>query len=361
MPHTSLSATSDRGEPERDAPGRARDQDLLVAAASTAPPAFVATACDVRSVRASHGARDRRPSTNGSSPRSTACSARWSSHADRRRPLRRAAPSPTASLACSAARPWPRRCSPPAPPSTAAPLAPHSMHAYFVQAGIADQRGRGRGGAGARRPFDGDPPEHGHAGRSHLAGGDRVVPREPRRARVRRSRRSTRRSPTTCRCCRTGRTTSRPSCAGTRPRWVDHPPPLDLRIGEAPTSSGDRPADGARVALDAAAARRRRRSAAPHRAARVRQRLPAARHGVPLVPGRDAARRVRGGERRPRALVPPPGALRPVAPAHAGDGHARRPPRAGPRLGARRGRTPGRRRSCRRCWCGRTAPRSVRA
>jgi acyl-CoA thioesterase-2 len=37
-----------------------------------------------------------------------------------------------------------------------------------------------------------------------------------------------------------------PALAGHGRAWVDHPPPLDLRIGEAPTFLGGTPTDGAR-------------------------------------------------------------------------------------------------------------------
>ena len=86
-------------------------------------------------------------------------------------------------------------------------------------------------------------------------------------------------------CCRTGCTRLPRTCDRTRVTWVEQPPPLDLRIGEAPTFLGGLPAERGALALDAPAARRRRRPAAARGAARVRQRLPAARHGVPLVPG----------------------------------------------------------------------------
>ena len=67
--------------------------------------------------------------------------------------------------------------------------------------------------------------------------------------------------------------------------WVEQPPPLDLRIGEAPTFLGGAPTDGTRSHWMRLPRAGRRRPGAAHGAARVRQRLPAARHGVPLVPG----------------------------------------------------------------------------
>ena len=72
--------------------------------------------------------------------------------------------------------------------------------------------------------------------------------------------------------------------------WVEQPPPLALRIGEAPTFLGGQPAEGTRshwMRLPRAVGDDPR---APHRAAGVRERLPLARHGVPRLPGRARAR-----------------------------------------------------------------------
>ena len=162
---------------------------------------------------------------------------------------------------------------------------PHSLHAYFVEAGTPDAAARARGRPGARRPVDLHAARDRHAGRTDAPDRDGLVPRQPHGPRARRPAARRSRRPTSSPCCRTGCATLPPELRPHADSWVEQPPPLDLRIGEAPNFLGGPPADGRALALDAPAARRRRRPAAAHRAARVRQRLPAARHGVPLVPG----------------------------------------------------------------------------
>ena len=150
-----------------------------------------------------------------------------------------------------------------------------------------------------------------------------LVPRQPRpspelaRPAARRLR-----GPTSCRCCRTGCDELPPDAASrTRARWVDQPPPLELRIGEAPNvpRAVPPPTGRARTGCACRATSATTRCCTPRcsptpattccstwRSARTRSDAgPAGSTGV--QPG-------------PHALVPPPGALRPVAPPHSGDG-----------------------------------------
>ena len=177
----------------------------------------------------------------------------------------------------------PGACSRRARPST--DKEPHSLHAYFVEAGTPERAARARGRPGARRSLDVDPAGDRHAGRADAPGRDRLVPRQPHEPRGRRSaarRPDARRAPA---AAGLGCATCRRSCAGTPAAGSTSRRRSTCASARPPTFLGGPPRRRAPLALDAPAPRRRRRPAAAHRAARLRQRLLPARHGVPLLPG----------------------------------------------------------------------------
>ncbi len=172
------------GQAERDAPGRSRDQDLLVLQhprlpldprpGQCRPGAYVVAMTPVQPDldQAILAALDGLlPALLDLTPVA-------------RRPLPCAQPEPDRFLRVFGGRRSPRRCSPRARPSTARP--PHSLHAYFVQAGRAEQPldvgvdhvRDGRSMATRRGTVtQGDP---------HAPHRDGLVPRQPPRARGRR-------------------------------------------------------------------------------------------------------------------------------------------------------------------------------
>jgi len=123
---------------------------------------------------------------------------------------------------------------------------PHSLHAYFVQAGIADravevavERVRtGRSMATRRSTVTQDERTllvalasfHDNPEEPALTEAPPVAP-EPRELPV----------------LQDWLTDLPPALAAHGRAWVDHPPPLDLRIGEAPTFLGGTPTDGSRA------------------------------------------------------------------------------------------------------------------
>jgi acyl-CoA thioesterase-2 len=126
------------------------------------------------------------------------------------------------------------------------PLAPHSLHAYFVQAGVADEpvevvvdRVR-TGRTMATR-------------RSTVSQGDRTLlvalasfhdnPAEPELVEAP----PIAPEPHELPLLQDWLQDLPPALAGHGRAWVDHPPPLDLRIGEAPTFLGGRAAEGPRA------------------------------------------------------------------------------------------------------------------
>ena len=112
--------------------------------------------------------------------------------------------------------------------------------------------------------------------------------------------------------------------------WIDVPPPLEMRIAEPVTFLGGEQASGPRSHWMRLPRYIGRLPGGSHRDARLRERLPAARHGVSR-PSR--ARRLRIGCRPqpgPRHLAAQSGPLRPVALAHSGDGCHHRTSRHGP-------------------------------
>jgi acyl-CoA thioesterase II len=125
-------------------------------------------------------------------------------------------------------------------------LAPHSLHAYFVQAGVADQavevsveRVRTGRSMATRR--------------STVSQGDRTLlvalasfhdnPDEPELVEVPPAAPAPHELPR----LQDWLDDLPPGLEGHGRAWVDHPPPLDLRIGEAPTFLGGTPTDGARA------------------------------------------------------------------------------------------------------------------
>ena len=126
--------------------------------------------------------------------------------------------------------------------ATVADKDPHSLHAYFVEAGVPT----GALEVAVERVRDGrsmaDAPQHRHPGRPDPPRGAGVVPRQPRRARAWPSPR--RRSPAPDQLPVLQDWLRRPPTGArgaTGPAWVDQPPPLELRIGEAPTFLGGPP------------------------------------------------------------------------------------------------------------------------
>jgi acyl-CoA thioesterase-2 len=125
-------------------------------------------------------------------------------------------------------------------------LAPHSMHAYFVQAGLADQAVE----VTVERVRDGRSMA---TRRSTVTQGDRTLlvaiasfhenPDEPALA----DPPLEAPLPHDLPLLQDWLQDLPPALAGHGRAWVDHPPPLDLRIGEAPTFLGGSPAEGARA------------------------------------------------------------------------------------------------------------------
>jgi acyl-CoA thioesterase-2 len=129
---------------------------------------------------------------------------------------------------------------------TATPLTPHSMHAYFVQAGVADHAVEVQ----VERVRDGRSMV---TRRSTVTQGDRTLlvallsfhdnPTEPELAPVAPSAPAPHEVP----LLQDWLQDLPPALAGHGRAWVDHPPPLDLRIGEAPTFLGGPMAEGSRA------------------------------------------------------------------------------------------------------------------
>ena len=125
-------------------------------------------------------------------------------------------------------------------------LAPHSMHAYFVQAGIADRPVEVK----VERVRDGRSMA---TRRSTVTQGDRTLltaiasfhdnPDQPALA----DPPLDAPRPQDLPLLQDWLHDLPPAFAGHGRAWVDHPPPLDLRIGEAPTFLGGSPAEGARA------------------------------------------------------------------------------------------------------------------
>ncbi len=125
-------------------------------------------------------------------------------------------------------------------------LAPHSMHAYFVQAGLDDQAVE----VTVERVRDGRSMA---TRRSTVTQGDRTLlvaiasfhenPDEPALADPPLEAPLPHDLPR----LQDWLQDLPPTLAGHGRAWVDHPPPLDLRIGEAPTFLGGSPAAGARA------------------------------------------------------------------------------------------------------------------
>jgi acyl-CoA thioesterase-2 len=124
--------------------------------------------------------------------------------------------------------------------------APHSLHAYFVQAGVADhavevtvERVRTGRSMATRR--------------STVTQGDRTLlvalasfhdnPDEPELVEVPPAAPAPHELP----LLQDWLEDLPPALAGHGRAWVDHPPPIDLRIGEAPTFLGGTPTDGSRA------------------------------------------------------------------------------------------------------------------
>jgi acyl-CoA thioesterase II len=123
---------------------------------------------------------------------------------------------------------------------------PHSMHAYFVQAGIADhpvevavERVRDGRSMATRRSTvtQGDRTLLAALVSFHENPDDPVLADPPLDAPA----------PLELPVLQDWLRDLPPELAGHGRAWVDHPPPLDLRIGEAPTFLGGTPADGARA------------------------------------------------------------------------------------------------------------------
>jgi acyl-CoA thioesterase-2 len=129
---------------------------------------------------------------------------------------------------------------------TARGLAPHSLHAYFVQAGIADHEVE----VAVERVRDGRSMA---TRRSTVTQGERTLlvalasfhdnPDEPELLQAP----PVAPAPAQLPLLQDWLEDLPPALAGHGRAWVDHPPPLDLRIGEAPTFLGGTPADGSRA------------------------------------------------------------------------------------------------------------------
>jgi acyl-CoA thioesterase-2 len=125
-------------------------------------------------------------------------------------------------------------------------LAPHSLHAYFVQAGVADHPVE----VAVERVRDGRSMV---TRRSTVTQGDRTLlvalasfhdnPDQPELAEDA----PVAPPPHDVPLLQDWLDELPPALAGHGRAWVDHPPPLDLRIGEAPTFLGGTPTDGARA------------------------------------------------------------------------------------------------------------------
>jgi acyl-CoA thioesterase-2 len=125
-------------------------------------------------------------------------------------------------------------------------LVPHSMHAYFVQAGVADHAVE----VDVERVRDGRTMA---TRRSTVTQGPRTLlvalasfhanPEQPELVEVPPAAPAPHDLPLLQDWVRD----LPPARAGHGRAWVDHPPPLDLRIGEAPTFLGGQPAPGARA------------------------------------------------------------------------------------------------------------------
>ncbi len=125
-------------------------------------------------------------------------------------------------------------------------MAPHSLHAYFVQAGIADHPVE----VAVERVRDG---RSMITRRSTVTQGDRTLlialasfhdnPDEPELVEDA----PVAPAPHDVPRLQDWLEDLPPALAGHGRAWVDHPPPLDLRIGEAPTFLGGTPADGSRA------------------------------------------------------------------------------------------------------------------
>jgi acyl-CoA thioesterase-2 len=125
-------------------------------------------------------------------------------------------------------------------------LAPHSLHAYFVQAGVAGRAVE----VTVERVRDGRSMA---TRRSTVTQGDRTLlvalasfhdnPDEPELAEVPPSAPAPQQLP----LLQDWLEDLPPALVGHGRAWVDHPPPLDLRIGEAPTFLGGTPTDGSRA------------------------------------------------------------------------------------------------------------------
>jgi acyl-CoA thioesterase-2 len=125
-------------------------------------------------------------------------------------------------------------------------VAPHSLHAYFVQAGVADHPVE----VAVERVRDGRSMV---TRRSTVMQGDRTLlvalasfhdnPDEP----VLVEEAPVAPAPHEVPLLQDWLEDLPPALAGHGRAWVDHPPPLDLRIGEAPTFLGGTPTDGARA------------------------------------------------------------------------------------------------------------------
>jgi acyl-CoA thioesterase-2 len=129
---------------------------------------------------------------------------------------------------------------------TARHLAPHSLHAYFVQAGVADQAVE----VAVERVRDGRSMA---TRRSTVTQGDRTLlvalasfhdnPDEPELVEPPPAAPDPHQLP----LLQDWLEDLPPALEGHGRAWVDHPPPLDLRIGEAPTFLGGSPTDGSRA------------------------------------------------------------------------------------------------------------------
>jgi len=129
---------------------------------------------------------------------------------------------------------------------TAGHLAPHSLHAYFVQAGVADRAVE----VAVERVRDGRSMA---TRRSTVTQGDRTLlvalasfhdnPDEPDLAEPPPAAPAPNQLP----LLQDWLEDLPPALEGHGRAWVDHPPPIDLRIGEAPRFLGGTPTEGSRA------------------------------------------------------------------------------------------------------------------